>query len=133
MVTENCVAKPSTDEAEGVQRTGCGRCYRPQVDILEQADELIVLADVPGAHADTIDVKFEDGTLSIHAAVEPRQACDQTYLLREYGVGDFYRTFTVSEAIDASKITADYAGGVITLRLPKTEATKPRKIAVETT
>ena len=45
MVTENCVAKPSTDEAEGVQRTGCGRCYRPQVDILEQADELIPYSD----------------------------------------------------------------------------------------
>ena len=51
-------------------------------------------------------------------------------LLREYGVGDYYRSFQVSEAIDAGKISAEYADGVLTLHLPKAEAVKPRKIAV---
>ena len=51
------------------ERTRSGCCYRPNVDILEQNDELLVLADVPGAKSDTIDVKFEDGTLEIQAAV----------------------------------------------------------------
>ena len=54
----------------------------------------------------------------------------QGYFLREYGVGDYYRSFQISEAIDAGKISAEYADGVLTLHLPKTEAVKPRKIAV---
>ncbi len=53
------------------------------------------------------------------------------YLLREYGVGDFYRTFRVSEQIDASRIEAEYADGVLKLHLPKVEAVKPRKITVK--
>jgi HSP20 family molecular chaperone IbpA len=112
------------------ERTRCGCCYRPNVDILEQNAELLVLADVPGAKNETIDIKFEDGTLEIYAAVEPSQNDNLTCLLPEYGVGDYYRSFRVSEAIDAGKITAEYANGVLKLHLPKTEAIKPRKIAV---
>lgn len=115
------------------ERTRSGCCYRPDVDILEQADELLVLADMPGAKSDTIDVKFEDGMLEIHAAVAPRDKEDRTCLLQEYDVGDYYRSFRVSEAVDAGKISADYADGVLKLRLPKAETVKPRKIAVSVT
>ena len=132
MENENADNKPSAGEADGAELTRSGQCYRPQVDILEQGDELLVLADVPGARAEGIDVKFEDGTLTIHAPVEPRQKPDHEFLLREYGVGDYWRTFRVSEAIDASRITAGYADGVLTLRLPKADAAKPRKISVKT-
>ncbi len=101
------------------------------MDILERAEELVVLADVPGAAGDGIDVDFEEGTLTIHAKVEPRQPEETEYLVHEYGVGDYYRTFRVSEAIDAGKITAEYADGVLTLHLPKAESSKPRKIDVK--
>jgi HSP20 family protein len=130
MENENTVTKTTTEQSTVAERTRCGCCYRPNVDILEEKDELLVLADVPGARSDSIDVKFEDGTLEIHAAVAPRQDDGQDYLLQEYGVGDYYRTFQVSEAIDAAKISAHYADGVLTLHLPKAEAVKPRKIAV---
>jgi len=133
MENENAINKTSAVEAAAAEHTRCGQCYRPHVDILEQADELLVLADVPGASGDRIDVKFEDGTLTIHAQVEPRQKPDHEFLLQEYGVGDYWRTFRVSEAIDAGQITAGYADGVLTLRLPKAEAAKPRKIGVKTT
>jgi HSP20 family molecular chaperone IbpA len=104
--------------------------FRPNVDIREQADELMIVADMPGAKSDAIDLKFEDGTLTIHAEVPPRQDQDRRFLTREYGVGDFHRTFQISEAVDASKISAEYADGVLTLHLPKSEAVKPRKIDV---
>jgi HSP20 family protein len=127
---ESTVTKPTAEQTSVAERTRTGCCYRPTVDILEKGDELLVVADVPGAEKDTIEVKFEDGTLEIHAAVEPRQDDGHQYLLHEYGVGDYYRTFQVSEAIDSQKISADYADGLLTLRLPKSEAVKPRRIAV---
>lgn len=130
MNRENPVTKPSAEQTVTAERTRSGCCYRPDVDILEQNDELLVLANVPGARSDSIDVHFEDGTLEIQAAVAPRHDDGQTYLLQEYGVGDYYRSFQVSEAIDAGKISAEYADGVLTLHLPKAEALKPRKIAV---
>jgi len=131
MQDDKSLGKPAVDQVNSAERTRSGYCFRPNVDILEQADELIVLADVPGAAGDKIEVDFEDGTLTIRAPVEPRQDADTKYLLREYGVGDYHRTFHVSEAIDADKITAQCTDGVLTLRLPKSEAAKPRKIAVE--
>ncbi|HEY4759942.1 MAG TPA: Hsp20/alpha crystallin family protein [Thermoguttaceae bacterium] len=131
MTTENTINKPDGDVA-AAEHTRSGRFYRPNVDILEQADELLVLADLPGAKRDQIDIKFEKGTLTLHAAVPGRQSQDQRYLQREYGVGDYYRTFQVSEAIDANRITAEYADGVLTLHLPKAPSIKPRKINVGT-
>jgi HSP20 family protein len=130
MNQEVTITKPAAGESETAERTRSGRYYRPNVDILEQADELLVLADVPGAKGETIDVKFEDGMLEIRAEVAPRHEDEPSHLLREYGVGDFYRSFRIAETIDASKISAEYADGVLTLHLPKSEAAKPRKIAV---
>lgn len=130
MNNENVTTKPATEQTAVAERTRSGRCYRPEVDILEQQDELLVLADVPGAARDAIDVKFEDGMLEIHAAVLSRPTDGRTCLLQEYGVGDYYRSFQVSEAIDAGKISAEYADGVLTLHLPKAESIKPRKITV---
>jgi|WetSurMetagenome_2_1015567.scaffolds.fasta_scaffold549278_2 HSP20 family protein len=127
---ENTTTKTAVEQPGVAERTRCGCCFRPNVDIVEQNDELLVVADVPGAKSDAIDVKFEDGMLEIQAAVAPRSPDDDNCLLREYNVGDYYRSFQVSEAIDASKISAQYADGVLTLRLPKAEALKPRKIAV---
>ena len=131
MADESDSFKPEAEEHARGEHTRCGCHYRPHVDILEEADELVVLADVPGATGEDIDLDFEDGSLTIHAKVAPRQEEGTEYLVHEYGVGDYYRTFHVSEAIDASRITADYAEGILTLHLPKAESTKPRKIDVK--
>ena len=130
MNDENLNAKPTAAPQEA-EHTRTGVCYRPNVDIIEKTDELVVLADVPGALAADVDVKFEEGTLSIFARVQPRREENSPMLVEEYGVGDYYRTFRISEAIDAAKITAEYTDGVLTLHLPKAEASKPRKIAVQ--
>ncbi|HYW79747.1 MAG TPA: Hsp20/alpha crystallin family protein [Thermoguttaceae bacterium] len=132
MANENTLTKPPAEESADRERTRGGRHYRPAVDILEMADELLVVADVPGADRDKIDIQFEEGTLTISAEVEPRQPQDTEYLLEEYGVGDYYRSFQVSEKIDSERITAELAAGVLTLHLPKAGASKPRKIAIAT-
>ncbi len=133
MANQSEVVKKAVDQPNSAERTRSGQFFRPNCDILERDDELLVLADVPGAQGDQIDVKFEDGTLSIHAPVDCRQGPETEYLLCEYGVGDYWRTFQVSEAVDSSKISAEFANGVLTLHLPKAEAMKPRKIAVSVT
>ncbi len=125
-------ARRGAEEAQ-VEYLRQGVCYTPLVDILEMADEILLKADLPGAKRENIDINFEDGILTIYAKVEPRQQPDTHYLVREYGVGDYHRSFHVSEAIDAARITAEYADGVLTLHLPKTEAVRPRKIPVQTT
>jgi HSP20 family protein len=87
---------------------------------------------MPGMEPGDVAVQFENGMLTIHGNVRERQPTNVNYLLREYGVGDFTRSFEVSEAIKADAITAEYAEGVLTLHLPKTEAVKARKITVRT-
>jgi len=86
---------------------------------------------MPGVTGDSIAIDFEEGVLTIQGKVAPRKV-EGVGLLQEYGVGDFYRTFRVSEQIDASRIRAEYADGVLTVHLPKVEAANPRKIEVRT-
>jgi HSP20 family molecular chaperone IbpA len=107
------------------------RRYRPNVDILEAAGELTVLADVPGARREDVDIHFEQGVLTVKATVNPRQPQGTQYLKQEYGVGGYQRSFQVSEHIDAERIHADLHDGVLTLHLPKVEAAKPRKIEIK--
>ena len=122
------------DAANRPEQTRGGRVFRPSVDIVENEDELLLLADVPGATADSIDIDFENGELSIHARVEPRRPEGPSrYSLREYGVGDYHREFRIGEAVDGSKIVAEVTNGVLKVHLPKADAFKPRKIAVTTT
>ncbi|MCG8407427.1 MAG: Hsp20/alpha crystallin family protein [Phycisphaerales bacterium] len=120
------------DNATNAMPSHCGQTYLPKVDILEKPDELLLIADVPGATADGIDVELEHGTLTIHAHVG---ACcvkpESSYLLREYGRGDYHRSFKISEHIDTDKMSAEVSNGVLTLHLPKAEALKPRKITVK--
>jgi HSP20 family molecular chaperone IbpA len=121
-------------EAQALQpeRIESGPTYRPNVDIIEKENELLLQADIPGVKAEQIEINYERGQLSIVGRVKPRQKPETAYLLREYGVGDFVRTFQVGEGIDAGKIEAEVRNGVLTLHLPKTEAMKARTIPVKT-
>lgn len=130
MNTETDVQKVEEPQAPATEQTRGGQFFRPRVDILEREDELLLVADMPGLTSDDIEVNFEDRQLTIHGHVRPRQSEQTKMLLQEYGVGDFYRTFQVSEQVDAERIHAAYADGVLTLHLPKVEAARPRKIVV---
>ncbi len=114
------------------ERTREGRTYVPNCDIIEQENELVILADLPGVRAEAVDVNFERGMLTIQGRVDRGRETGQTFMHQEYGVGDFYRTFEIGEGIDSSKIEAELKDGVLTLHLPKSEAVRPRKIAVRT-
>lgn len=106
------------------------RAYSPNVDIVETSDEVLVFADMPGVGSENLDIHFENGELFLHGKVAERIPEGAKLISREYGFGDFYRVFTISEQVDSEKITAEYRDGVLVLHLPKVEAAKPRKIKV---
>jgi HSP20 family protein len=132
MSTETQVQKRSPGEIGRTEHTWSGRYYAPNVDIAETKDELTVYADMPGVISADLDVRFENGELTIHGKVKPRHAENVTRLVSEYALGDYFRTFMISEAIDSEKISAEYKDGVLTLHLPKVERARPRKITVKT-
>lgn len=114
------------------EHTRSGQSFVPNVDIIEHDDKFLLVADVPGAKADGIDINYERGLLTVHARIEPRSVNGPArWLTREFGVGDFRRSFRIGEGIDASRIQAEVANGVLTLHLPKSEAAKVQKIEVK--
>jgi len=106
------------------------RTVTPPVDVFENADEVLVVADVPGVASDQLDVRVENGTLTLQA----RRVADNggTALAREYEVADFARGFRIPSGVDAGNISAEAKNGTLHVRLPKIAAVKPRKIAVRT-
>lgn len=125
------IEKVETTRTEPESTRG-GPTYVPPVDIIEREDRYVLMADVPGARAESIDINYERGILTLHARIDPRQPEGTTrWMLREYGVGDFHRTFQIGEGIDAGRIQAQVSNGVLTLDLPKAEAARMRKISVK--
>lgn len=107
------------------------RTYRPAVDVIETADNLTLVADVPGARAESIDVRVEEGILTIRAEVPQRDTgANAQWRLREYGVGAWERSFRLGDDVDSSRIDAAYRDGVLTLTLPKAAHARPRRIEV---
>lgn len=103
--------------------------YAPNVDICDAGQEVTLVADVPGAKADSIDIRYEDGVLTLHAPVASREVPGRM-LQQEYGIGDYRRSFRLGEGFDPSQITAEAKHGVVTIHVPRLAATQPRKIAV---
>jgi HSP20 family molecular chaperone IbpA len=103
--------------------------YQPNVDIRDLGNEVVFDADIPGAKADGIDVSFEDGVLSVQASVPAREIPGRA-ILQEYGIGNYRRSFRLGEGFDASQIAADYRRGVLTVRVPRVAAVRPRKVEV---
>jgi len=97
---------------------------------METEEESLLLADLPGVKPEDVDVRFDNGELIIDGRCAPRHE-GANYLLSEYGVGDFYRAFSISEHIDWQKIAAELKNGVLTVHLPKAETVKPKKITVK--
>ncbi len=129
--TQHATQQKMPHRPERAEQARSGRTYVPPVDIIEKNDELLLLADVPGVRPDGVDIDYEHGELRIRAHVEPRQHDGRQYALREYGVGDFVRTFEVGEGIDAQRISAELRDGVLIMHLPKSEAARTRKISVK--
>ncbi len=114
-----------------VEPTRTGRIYSPRTDIYERKDAIVVVADMPGVANDGVDINVEKNVLTITGRVQDDAVKDHTLSYREYQVGDYQRTFTLSNEIDVGKIEASLKNGVLRITLPKSAEALPRKIAVK--
>lgn len=116
--------------AKNDERSVESTTFRPHADIVEREQDVLVLLDVPGATEESVDVSLEKDELTIRAEV-PSEESERRFLVREYAVGDYVRTFRLSDEIDRDGIDATIADGVLRLVLPKVREATPRKVTVK--
>ena len=124
MSTENKLANGPTPTEKIEQRPAVA----PSVDVFENENELLVVADLPGVSQDRMSIHFEKGRLTIEGKRAPQSWSPR---LAETDNADFRRTFLVPQGIDAEKIAAELAQGVLTVHLPKHASAKSRRIEVK--
>jgi HSP20 family protein len=111
---------------------GGGRPWVPAVDIQETEHALILKADVPGLNFEDIDVRLENGTLTLRGERKFEESKEQGGWHRlERAYGKFERSFTLPDTVDPEHVTADYKAGTLTVTLPKKEIAKPRQVKVQ--
>jgi len=128
--TKELQVKEKQEVATPAEHTRPGLIFTPAVDIYENDNEIILLADMPGVTTNDIAVDLKDGILTLTGDVKPWEEDDESDVLVEFEIGKYYRQFTLSEAIHQEKIEAGFTDGVLKLILPKVAKAVPRKITV---
>ena len=131
MAPNELEAKPKQKVERRDETTRPGTFFQPAVDIFETKDELVLVADMPGVPPDGVDVDLEGDELSIEGRVRSGEYDGLKPLYVEYGVGGYYRGFTLGEMIDREGIKAQMKNCVLVLRLPKAERARARRITVD--
>ena len=118
-------------EETGAERTRDRKAFVPRVDIYETDDQIVLVADVPGVDRDSVEVTLEKSLLTVNGYVAPEAPEGYDIAYAEYDIGDFERSFRLSNQIDQAKIEATVRAGMLRLVLPKIGPAKTRKIAVK--
>jgi HSP20 family protein len=121
--------RPASSPAE-TERTRNRKVYVPKVDIIETGDAMVMYADIPGADEKTVDVTLEKSVLTIRGTIAPQEFEGRSIAYAEYDVGDYERSFTVSDEVDRDRIEAVVKNGVLKLVLRKIPQVEAKKITV---
>ena len=105
---------------------------QPALNIWDAGDALCVEAEVPGVKEEDLEILVMGNELTIKGRRSPLEGADNKYHRQERATGEFVRALTLPARIDSERIEAALKHGVLTLRLPKAESDKPRKITVKT-
>ncbi len=127
MTAEDKLAKKQ--KAEVTRRAEPQAYFQPAVNICETGGELIVTFDMPGVSRDNVDITVDKEKLTVLGKADPEQAGRPVY--RETRVGDYRREFTLTEDVNAERISAEMAAGLLTLKIPKAEKARPKKIQIQ--
>lgn len=105
--------------------------WSPRVDLSEDEESYYVHVDVPGVTREDLDINYHDGVLAISGDRKSFEKDEkENYLRVERAFGHFYRAFTLPKSVIAENISANYADGVLKVRVPKAEESRPRRIEV---
>ena len=105
--------------------------WTPAVDVHEEEDAYVITADLPGMKKDDVQITLEDNTLTFSGERTFEQTADQdSYRRLERGYGKFTRSFSLPRHADSTQVGAEFPNGVLTVRVPKSEASKSRKIEI---
>ncbi|HOJ14439.1 MAG TPA: Hsp20/alpha crystallin family protein [Deltaproteobacteria bacterium] len=106
----------------------------PPMNVHTADDDVVVTSELPGVDPSEVEITVSGDTLSIKGSRKPRELKEgEQWHRRERGFGEFFRTVQLPFTVDASKVSAEYTNGVLKIVLPRSEADKPRKIAVKST
>lgn len=105
------------------------RAFAPPVDVYEDADSLVLLAELPGLRLEDVTLDVENDILTMSGERKPER--EEGHHVRERAHGAFARSFQLPRTIDVSKIEATLKDGILTVRLPKRDGVKARKIEVK--
>jgi HSP20 family molecular chaperone IbpA len=129
--TPKDIQKKEAETPKQGERTRTRRVYTPTVDIIERKSDIMVTADMPGVDDKSVDITLEKNVLTIYGKVDAEIPENHRLYISEYGVGDYQRSFTLTDEINKDGIQATMKNGVLELILPKAEAAKTRKITVK--
>jgi len=105
--------------------------WAPPVDILERQDHLVIRAEVPGVRKEDMDIRIENGVLTLHGErKEEKETKDVNTHLVERVYGSFTRSFSLPTTVDSSKVSAVYKDGVLEVTVPKVETAKPKRVEI---
>jgi HSP20 family molecular chaperone IbpA len=102
----------------------------PSSDIYENADEYVLVANMPGVSRSEIQVKVIDESLIVFGRINYTEIVSRNYILNENEIGNYFRKFKISDSIDKTKVNAKYDNGQLIVNLPKSAKAKPRSIEI---
>ncbi len=104
--------------------------FTPPIDIFETSEGLMLRADLPGVSLDSLELQIQDNRLTLFGRVETILPDDAVPLHCEFEVGDFLRSFILSDEVDYERISARLSHGVLEVELPRAPQSEPRRIQV---
>jgi HSP20 family protein len=111
--------------------SSAGSAWTPAVDIFDAAGAIVLKAELPGLSPDDIDIEVDDNVLTLKGERRFEEKVEEgRYYRVERAYGSFQRSVTLPQGVKADEITASFDSGVLTVRVPKADEVKPRKIAV---
>jgi HSP20 family protein len=113
----------------GMMRPGT---WAPAVDIYEDEEEVVLVAEVPGIEMEDVDIQVRDNTLTLKGERKMEKPVNkENYHRVERTYGSFMRAFTLPSTVDQDKISANYAKGVLEIKMPKSARSKPTQIKID--